>query len=245
MPWNKEKINNHIKAARLLINIKDRALQFIKRNPGVTEYEVQAFILKQYKLNGLVTNWNNCIVAFRQNTSYVHYYPSQYCLKLKPESLIMIDMWARLNKKSAPFADITWMAYSGKKIPKQILTSFNLVTQARNEAINFLKTNLAIGKIPTGRAVDMAARNIIAKAGFGGNFLHTTGHSLGLNHPHGRNGRIGAKYNKPLKKNIGYTIEPAVYFKNEFGIRSEIDFYINNKMKLVITTKIQRSIAKI
>ena len=36
--------------------------------------------------------------------------------------LIMIDIWARLNTEGAPFADITWMAYNGKEIPKEIIS---------------------------------------------------------------------------------------------------------------------------
>ena len=75
--------------------------------------------------------------------------------------------------------------------------------------------------------------------------MHNTGHSLGMSKAHGRNGRLGHKYNKDLIRNMGYTIEPGIYFKNKFGIRSEIDFYISSNMKLVITTDVQKNILKI
>jgi Xaa-Pro aminopeptidase len=44
---------------------------------------------------------------------------------------------------------------------------------------------------------------------------------------------------------VGYTIEPGIYLKNKFGVRSEIDFYINEKNRVVITTKVQREILKV
>jgi len=43
---------------------------------------------------------------------------------------------------------------------------------------------------------------------------------------------------------IGYTIEPGLYFKN-FGIRSEVDFYINAKNQLIITSELQTKLKMI
>lgn len=45
-----------------------------------------------------------------------------------------------------------------------------------------------------------------------------------------------------MKTMIPFTIEPGLYFKNRFGVRSEIDCYIDNNYRLVITSKIQRNI---
>jgi len=35
------------------------------------------------------------------------------------------------------------------------------------------------------------------------------------------------------------------YFKNKFGVRSEIDFYVDKNYKLIITTISQKQIIKI
>jgi Xaa-Pro aminopeptidase len=45
--------------------------------------------------------------------------------------------------------------------------------------------------------------------------------------------------------NIPFTIEPGLYFKNRFGVRSEIDCYVTENYKLIITTKVQKRIIRI
>lgn len=242
MAWNKEQIKDHIIAGKILVKIADEAFDCIEKN--ITEYDVRQFILKRFKKYKIKTD-RPPIVAFRKNTSFVHYYPSQYSRKIKSESLIMIDLWGRLNKKGAPFADITIMGYYGRKIPAEVLRIFNIVKKARDKAVGYLKKYLKKGKMPTGFAVDKAARDYIKDMGFGNNFLHGLGHPLGFTAPHGSGVRLSPKFKKPLKKLVGYTIEPGIYINGKFGVRSEIDFYIDEKNKVVITTKVQKEIFKI
>jgi len=243
MGWNKTKINKHIKAAELLNKIKDEAFKYIKKNKNISEYDVQRFIMVKFKMNGLRTD-RAPIVAFRQNTSFVHYYPSRYFKILKPESLILIDIWARLKGKNSPFADITWMGYYGKKVPREVLKIFKIIIGARDGAVQYIEDVLRHGEIPGTYKVDKIVRDIIKKNGFGNNFLHTTGHSLGFVSPHGGK-RLGPKSKGLLRENVAYTIEPGIYLKNRFGVRSEIDFYINPDRKLIITTGFQKNIIKI
>ncbi len=242
MTWNKTKLENHMEAARLLGIIKNKAFAYIAENKTVTEYEVMRFILKQFKAKGLRTHQHNAIVAFRQNTGYIHYYPSQYCLKLKPETLIMLDLWARLDKPNSPYADITWVGYYGKKVPKEIAKVFAILINAREASLSHLKKSLKQGRQPTGWEVDEAGRSVIEAAGMGKRFPHGTGHSLGMEAPHGQIKGIRPQNDKPLKKNMGYTIEPGIYFEKKFGVRSEIDVYIDNKLDLTVTTKKQKEI---
>ncbi|RLC38806.1 hypothetical protein DRH27_01415, partial [Candidatus Falkowbacteria bacterium] len=169
----------------------------------------------------------------------------QYCRRLILDSLIMIDLWARLKEKNAPYADITWMAYYGRKIPNEIIKVFNIVKLARDKTIKYIINDLIKGNIPTGKEVDKIARIYINDKGYGDFFLHTTGHSLGIEGAHGKEAGIGLKNQKQLIKNLGYTIEPGIYLKNKFGVRSEIDFYINNNNKLVLTSNIQKNITLI
>ena len=246
MGWSQKKIENHKKTASCLNSIKDDTFKFIGKNKNVTEYEVQQFVLRQIKKQGMRTGnqHKRPIVAFRENTAFVHYYPKRGSKKLSPESLILVDVWAQLNKKGSPFADITWMGYYGKKIPREILKIFNIIIKARDETIKYIKGSLKNKKIPDTCLVDKKARDIIKKNGFGKNFLHTTGHSLGFVSPHGGK-RIGPKGKGKLVKNLAYTIEPGIYLKDNFGVRSEIDFYLTDDMKIEVTTKIQKKIIKI
>ena len=51
--------------------------------------------------------------------------------------------------------------------------------------------------------------------------------------------------NSPILVNQGYTIEPGIYIKGEFGVRSEIDFYIDKSGKVVVTTGLEKNIIRL
>jgi Xaa-Pro aminopeptidase len=240
MPWDKKQIKYHLQAAKILKKINDEGLIHVKNKPETSEYDLCQFILKRFKDYNLKTN-HRPIVSFRENTSFVHYYPKENSKKLRPESLIMIDLWARLNKKKAPFADLTFMAYYGKNIPREIKNTFRNVILARNAAINFIKDKLNKKILPTGKEIDSAARNFLKAKKLAKYFFHTTGHVLGRAGAHGRGGRLSQKNKKPIKIKLGYTIEPGVYLK-KFGARSEIDFYINSRYSFILTSFLQNKI---
>lgn len=243
MSWNKKQIEQHKKAAETLNEIIKKIVEFIKDNLETTDVEVRQFIKKQYKKYHLKSDKQKSIVAFGDDTSNVHFY-AEKPRQLKNGDLIMIDIWARLAEIGAPFADITWMMYYGKKPLKQYSSAFKIVANARDKAIKYLQNNLVRKNVPTGKEVDRVVRNYLDKYGHSNKFLHGTGHSLGFISPHGTKTRISKKGKQSLPLNVGYTIEPGIYFKN-FGVRSEIDFYIDKNFKLIITTKVQKNIIKI
>ena len=185
------------------------------------------------------------MIAFNESSSSPHYFPKKESKNISRDTLIMIDIWARLRQKNAPFSDITWMAYYGNEIPEEIAKVWNIVKDARDFGVKFIVEELKQGRFPTGKEIDDIARKIISEAGYKENILHNTGHSIGLNSPHGTELGITQKNNNSIVKNLAYTIEPGVYIKNKFGVRSEICFYINDEDKLVITTPVQKELIKI
>lgn len=242
--WSQEQIEDHTKAAELLNAVKDITFDHIKSHQDISEYEVQQFILKQFEEFGLESDRDPPIVAFNENSALPHYFPKENSELLKENSLILIDLWAKLNKEGAPFADITWVAYCGE-IPERVQEIFEVVIKSRDYALNFIRSEMETGKMPAGKEVDLAAREIISKSGFEGKFLHGTGHSIGFTSPHGNRSNLNTTGRQPILVNVGYTIEPGIYLKDEFGIRSEIDFYVDDRFKLIITTPIQKEIVKI
>ena len=247
MPWNNLKLKSHLQSAKLLDEIKTQSFQFIKKNPKTTEYEVQKFIQQLFTKNNLRLAEHSPIVAFGKNTSHVHYFPKSGTIPytLNPSGYVLIDLWTRLNTHETPFADITWMGFYGSKIPTEFQKIFDVVTNARDACLKYLKIQLKAKKTPTGAELDAVSRAVIAKAGYGKNFPHSTGHSLGFVSPHGKEAGISYKNHQPLEKNLGYTIEPGIYLEGKFGARSEIDFYINSNNKIVITTKVQKKLIQI
>src|SRR5258708_7858209 len=217
--WNKKVLQQHLSAAKLLDQIKDNAFDFIKNNPKVSEYQVHHFILRQYKEHRLTTDEGRTIVAFDANSSQPHYYPAkQGSKKLRQNTFILIDIWARLNQKGAPYADITWVGFYGKKMPPQIQNAVKLVFKSRDNALRYLRGHLAKGKMPSGYDVDSASSRPIIKAGYGRNIMHTTGHAIGFDSPHGKQAPISQRNFEVLFKNLGYTIEPGIYFEGKFGV---------------------------
>jgi len=246
MVWTDKQIKQHKKAAEILIEIKDLVFDYFRKNSNCSEYEVQKFILEKFKEKNLINERDVPIVAFGKNTSHVHYFPTENCSALCDECLILIDIWARLNEVDAPYADITWMAYKGKTIPKKFSDVFDFVVGARDNCVNFIKNNLEKGNFP--RCIDahkdvcdfFEKKNVLNK------FKHGTGHSLGRNDPHGDHPPLNYKSEEELiKQNLGFTIEPGLYFENKFGVRTEINFYINSNDEIIITTPLQKEIIMI
>lgn len=243
--WTKEQIKDHQKAVELLYGIKELVFDYLRSNKSASEYEVQQFILRKFEEYGLERDKDPPIVAFASSSDEPHYFAQKDSKKLEDNNLILIDLWARLKKEKSFFADITWMAYNGEIIPSDIQKIFDIVILARDSCLDFIKREIQNNKMPTGKEVDDIARNIIIHNGYGPEFKHNTGHSLGFISCHGEQGIIGLKNNEPLLKNLGYTIEPGIYLKGKFGVRSEIDFYISEDNNLIVTTDMQKEIVKL
>ncbi len=68
-------------------------------------------------------------------------------------------------------------------------------------------------------AVDAAARSVIADAGFGPNFMHRTGHGIGVEEH--EDPYIVAGNATPLEPGFAFSIEPGIYLRGRFGLRLE------------------------
>jgi Xaa-Pro aminopeptidase len=239
-------IERHKIAAKKLDAIKDKTFRLIKQNIGkISEYDVQQYILSEFKRQNLATDKDAPIVGINQNTSNPHYSPPKKSKTIKKNNLVLVDIWARLKEKKSPFADITWMAYSNKDIPKQIRKTFGTVIKARDIALDFIRKELKDRNLPKTADIDRIVRDYFGSFGLKRFFIHSTGHSLGFSSCHGKFFNLSKTSKKKLKPEIPFTIEPGLYFKNKFGIRSEIDCYITKDYRLIVTTKIQNKMITI
>jgi len=249
--WTRTEIESHVRAADLLERIKNEAFAFIANTPRVSEYDVTAYIDERYKYYRMAIHKTDpseesSIVGFNAHAAIPHYFaPRRGSSTLKPNSLILIDIWARPRDGHAPFGDITWMGFAGSRIPKETLKIYKTVIDSRDAALEYIEKNLARGVFPAGRDIDDISKNVIRKAGYGKFILHSTGHSIGFASPHGTYGHLRPSNYKPIAPDLGYTIEPGIYIKGKLGVRSEIDFYVDAKRKLHVTTKMQKGLIRI
>ncbi|MET7396147.1 Xaa-Pro peptidase family protein [Dactylosporangium sp. NPDC005572] len=71
----------------------------------------------------------------------------------------------------------------------------------------------------TAEAVDAAARDVIAAAGYGPAFLHRTGHGIGLDGH--EDPYIVAGNTAPLEPGMAFSVEPGIYLAGRHGARIE------------------------
>lgn len=72
--------------------------------------------------------------------------------------------------------------------------------------------------------VDRAARQIIEESGFGDDFIHSTGHGIGIDVHEAPT--LSASADGELRPGMVVTVEPGIYLRGEFGIRIEDAYHI-------------------
>lgn len=228
--WSDEAYKTHVAASERLYTIKDRAFELIRERiragAPLNEYEVQQRMVGWAEELGLNHELPN--VSAQENAGNPHYMPPESGSRaIRPNELVLLDLWGKLRTPGAVFADITWVGYTGASVPDEYQRAFAAARDGRDAAIELVRSAAAEGRDLRGWQVDRACRDVIDKAGFGALFIHRTGHSLG-EEVHG-NGVHMDDYethdDRRLIPGTGFTIEPGVY-TDRFGVRTEINMFV-------------------
>lgn len=194
---------------RKAIRITVRALRFIEKfiSPGKKEIEVAAQLERFIRYNGARASAFDIIVAAGANSSFPHHPTSQG--RIKNNEPVLVDLGVNYQGYKS---DLTRVFFLGKITPL-IRRIYDIVAQAQYQAIRKIRPGVNINKI------DAAARQYITRKGYGRFFCHNLGHGIGLDtheEPH-----ISSKENNKLKPGMVFTVEPAIYLPDKFGIRIE------------------------
>lgn len=251
--WGEAGLASHRKAIAHCDGIMQEAFAFLgqrlKAAGSATEYEVQQFIRGQYKTAGIVTD-SGPIVAVNGNGADCHYEPdAKVHSVIKPGDWVLIDHWAKVPGDSTVYGDITWTGFCGKEVPPKHMEVFRAVVGARDAAVAEAQKGwerTKSGGAPVeGWQLDDAARKVIIDAGYVKQIKHRTGHSLspGTTGAHG----IGMNLDnmethdtRRMMQGTGFTIEPGIYFDGQFGVRSEVNVYVDPVKGPVVTGTMQR-----
>jgi Xaa-Pro dipeptidase len=229
--WNAEALATHRAASERLYRIKDRAFAFVRdglaNGRRMNEFELQQAMVGWFADEQLVTDSAPCVSA-QQNAGNPHYQTTAAVHRaIGPNEILLLDLWGKLPVPGAVFADITWMGFTGAVVPDTYARAFAAARDGRNAAVDLVKSAIKSGQDLRGYQVDRAARDVIDRAGFGEQFIHRTGHSLGQE-VHG-NGVHMDDYethdDRRLIPGTGFTIEPGIYTE-EFGVRTEINMFV-------------------
>ena len=230
--WDEAKLESHLEAGRRVDRVRHSAFELVRerlrQQIATTEYEIKQFILHQFRESGLVTD-HGPIVAVNENAANPHYEPSQSVHSpIQPGDLLLLDMWAKLDQPHSTFYDITWTGFCGASAPSDVANVFDTVRLARDQAIALVQRRVSARQELRGFEVDDAARQVIEQAGFGPQFVHRTGHSIGEEvHGSGANMDNLETHDERLVLPMScFSIEPGIYLK-AFGIRLEVDLFVD------------------
>lgn len=228
--WSDAAYQTHVAASGKLYEVKDRAFGLIRErmraSVALNEFEVQQRMFDWFDELGLKPELPN--VSAQENAGNPHYMPSQDGSRfIRPNELVLLDLWSKLRVPGAVFADITWVAYTGERVPDEFARAFDAARSGRDAAVELVRRSAAAGADLRGWQVDRACRDVIDRAGFGELFIHRTGHSLG-EEVHGNGVHMDdyeTRDDRRLIPGTGFTIEPGVYTER-FGVRTEINMFV-------------------
>ena len=235
--WTDEVYETHRRASESLYKIKDQAFQLIRdrtQTGGTTEYEVQQAMVRWFEEQDLVSS-NPPHVAAQENAGDPHYEASRERHRaIGRNEIVLLDLWGKVPSPGAVFADITWMGFTGGSVPAEYARAFAAARDGRDAAVELVQRSVREGVPIRGFEVDRACRAVLEREGYGTQFIHRTGHSLG-EEVHG-NGVHMDDYethdDRRLIAGTGFTIEPGVYTER-FGVRTEINMFVGKREALV------------
>ena len=232
--WRPEQLEMHLEAGRRVDQARREAFEEIGRrvqaHGSVEEVAVRDFVRERFASLGLVAE-DGPIVGVNANSGNPHYEPTpESTSPIRAGDFVLLDMWAKLDRPGAVYYDITWTAFLGQAPPAEIERVFGIVREARDRAVEFVRSAVADGRAICGYQVDDAARGIIAAEGFGDRFTHRTGHSIGEEvHGNGANmDNLETHDDRTLVAGTCFSIEPGIYLP-QFGVRSEVNVYVGER----------------
>jgi Xaa-Pro aminopeptidase len=245
-----EQWQSHVEVSKLCVDAFDLCWTAIAEGAGAgtppTEMQVQKIILDHFEKHNLIPD-HAPIVAVGPHSGDPHFEPYQQGdTPIAEGELVMIDLWARQDRAGAVFADYTKMGFVGASVPEKYTKVFAAVAAARDAAADLVRERFSAGRELRGWEVDDAARNVIEDAGYGQYFIHRTGHSIGEDlHGNGTHmDNLETHDNRLVLPNTLFSVEPGVYFE-EFGVRSEINVFVDGSGQVHATGGVQEEILAI
>lgn len=178
------------------------------------EWELAAKLEYLMRINGSQKQAFDTIVASGTRSSIPHAQPSHNLF----EYPLTIDWGAVWGNYSS---DCTRTLIHDDQ-QEEIL---NIILEAQKQAIKVIKPGIKVCD------VDDAARTVIKDYGYENNFIHSTGHGVGLEVQ--EKPSISFRDDTILEKNMVITIEPGIYFEGKWGVRVEDMVIVKNRAKKI------------
>ncbi|HLZ08839.1 MAG TPA: M24 family metallopeptidase [Chloroflexota bacterium] len=246
--WSPGQVSSHRRAAEAVVKVASDTFEYIGDNlrRGVDEVGAADFVRRSFAALNLVTE-SGPDVAVNEHSGDPHYEASAATsLAIQSGDWILIDLWAKDPTVGAVYGDSTWVGYAGAAVPAIHRQVFDSVRRARDLALDLLSTAWHEGRVLEGWEVDAVARASIESDGFGRYFTHRLGHSLGESiHSNGVNlDGFETRDTRTIISGVGFSVEPGIYLP-DFGIRLEVNVYVDPNGGPQVTTPIQSEVVLI
>ncbi len=209
-------------AARLGASKFDELSQAI--SSGMSEKTINFKAENIFRDGGNLALSFNPITAINANAAKAHALPLDE--RIKSNDLLLVDAGVRYQRycsdrtRTAEFKDGFKFTKEQKFSNSKQNEIYQIVKEAQNLAIKAVKPGVRACDI------DAAARDFIAKNGYGECFFHSTGHGVGLDiHEFPI---ISSKSTTIIEPGMVFSVEPGIYIENEFGVRIEDVVVVTN-----------------
>jgi Xaa-Pro dipeptidase len=208
MAKDADELELHRRAAAVVDRVLARLASEIR--PGRTEADLAAALTQMLRAEGADDVSFAPAVLTGANSALPHGSPGRRELELG--DLLIVDIGAAVG---GYHADITRTYVVGAEPDARQRELFDLVHAAQRAGIAAARPGTPC------REIDRAARAVIEAAGLGANFVHRTGHGLGLEVHEPPS--LHAQNDEPLPEGAVITVEPGVYLSGYGGVRIEDD----------------------
>ena len=228
--WSTEDLESHRRAAAALAQVAQAAFvrlaQTLAAGAVATEGDLRDWVVADLHAHGVVVD-ADCIPAIGPNAANPHYAPVGRGATFHRGDVVLLDLWGK-ESESSVYADQTWMAFMGERVPERPAALFAAIRDGRDAAVAFLRESWEAHRPVPGFEVDDICRGVIRDRGWAQYFIHRTGHSIDQA-VHGMGPNIDnyeTHETRLLLPGVAFSIEPGIYIPGDIGVRTEIDVYI-------------------
>lgn len=189
---------------------------------GISELEVARRLELLMGRRGAEDRAFPTIVASGPNSAIPHHRPTERVLAAG--DLLKIDFGARFNGYHADCTRTFVVAANPEPWQQEI---HDIVARAQAAGIAALKPGA------TGSEIDVAARSVIASAGYGEAFDHGLGHGVGLEIHEAP--FLGPGSANTVEARVPLTVEPGIYLPGRGGVRIEDTLIVGDDGSEVLT----------
>lgn len=193
------------KSSELADKALEKIIPMIKA--GMEENEVRDLLETEMKHQGMTGPSFETIIGSGPNSALPHYTAGDRVLN--DGDSIVIDFGGVYQGYCS---DMTRTVMLGKA-SKEYKEVYETVKEAQIRAVEAVRPGIKASEI------DAVARSYITEKGYGGYFIHRTGHGIGMEvheEPY-----ISDISNTVLQPGMVFSIEPGVYLPGKFGVRIE------------------------